>query len=512
MTNPSSKTLLDRDSSWRQRSELESMAELSPELEKEIGRLDKEFWVSSSTLKSIVKQFQKDLKAGLESDRSAIPMNPTWVFGLPSGKEKGTYMAVDLGGTNLRVCKITLHGNSASSPHTLDQEEYKLPEEIKTSSASDLWNHVTDVIATFLSDKGLDKEYTENKAMPLGFTFSYPATQHRIDHGILQTWTKGFDISGVEGEDVVAQLRTKISERKLPVKLVALANDTVGAMIASAYNDRSTIVGAIFGTGCNAAYMQRLVRSPPSIPKLTLQDDEWDVLVHEENEGRDTRIAINCEYGAFGSGADSVLPLTKYDETIDRESPRPGEQGFEKLSAGLYLGEIWRLVMLELYGKGLVFKDQDTTMLKEAYALDTRFLSRIEDDDSHNFQDTRKLFENELSIKVCDEEIETSRRVAELIALRGARLCACGIAAICLNEDLKEGHVAADGSVANKHPKFKKRWASALGEILDWEVEDSEKGPIRLISAEDGSGVGVAVIAAMTVERKKRGMGVGTGK
>ena len=49
--------------------------------------------------------------------------------------------------------------------------------------------------------------------LPLGFTFSYPAIQERIDHGVLKTWTKGFDIGGMEGEDVAAQLKNAIAEK-----------------------------------------------------------------------------------------------------------------------------------------------------------------------------------------------------------------------------------------------------------------------------------------------------------
>ena len=71
------------------------------------------------------------------------------------------------------------------------------------------------------------------------------------------------------------------------------------------------------------------------------------------------------------------------------------------------------------------------------------------------------------------------------------------MAAICRKKGITSGHVAADGSVANKHPKFKERWARALGEILDW-PSDRKKDPIIITSAEDGSGVGAAVIAAMT--------------
>lgn len=524
---PISSADLVASDSWRQRSELEAMADLPPELDSALSALDKQFWVGQDRLKEIVNRFREELKEGLEQYDRNIPMNMSWVLGMPSGKEKGTFLALDLGGTNLRVCKVDLHGDSGSdsAKHSLMQEQYKLPSELKTASADQLWTFIIEKVAKFMADKGLDKEYKneDGNRMQLGFTFSYPATQHRIDHGILQRWTKGFDIDGVEGADVSAQFRKHIEDRKLPVELVCLVNDTVGAMIASAYNDPETIIGAIFGTGCNAAYMQSLIRDPPSIPKLELRDEEWEAL-DEHGGGKEVKMSINCEYGAFDN-EHRVLPKTKFDETVDRESPRPGQQTFEKLSAGLYLGEIFRLVLINLVDEKLFFKDQDVSELRKAYVIDTGFLSQIEDDETPKFKKTRDLFKDTLKLELSDPEIELCRRLAELIAVRGARLCACGIAAICLNEGITSGHVAADGSVANKHPKFKRRWAKALGEILDWEEEKQEtvtggeegkgkggnSGPIQLTSAEDGSGVGVAVIAAMTVERAHEGLRIGMG-
>jgi hexokinase len=54
--------------------------------------------------------------------------------------------------------------------------------------------------------------------IPLGFTFSYPATQNYIDAGILQRWTKGFDIAGVEGHNVVPMFEAALARRvRLPV-------------------------------------------------------------------------------------------------------------------------------------------------------------------------------------------------------------------------------------------------------------------------------------------------------
>lgn len=50
---------------------------------------------------------------GLENrSETKIPMIPSYVSHVPTGEEKGTLIALDLGGTNFRVCSIELHGDS----------------------------------------------------------------------------------------------------------------------------------------------------------------------------------------------------------------------------------------------------------------------------------------------------------------------------------------------------------------------------------------------------------------
>ena len=43
----------------------------------------------------------------------------------------------------------------------------------------------------------------------------------------------------------------------------------------------------------------------------------------------------------------------------------------------------------------------------------------------------------------------------------------------------------------------------ALREILDW--KEGEKDRVSILAAEDGSGVGAALIAALTIKRVKEG-------
>ena len=127
-------------------------------------------------------------------------MNPTWCMGIPDGSEAGTFLALDMGGTNLRACRVTL----LDEPGKFDMAhcKYRIPEELKTGAAKGLWDFAADSLQHFVAEH-CGGEQRHSGPLPLGFTFSYPATQDYIDHGVLQRWTKGFDVQGVEGTDVV---------------------------------------------------------------------------------------------------------------------------------------------------------------------------------------------------------------------------------------------------------------------------------------------------------------------
>ena len=114
-----------------------------------------------------------------------------------------------MGGTNLRVCEVKL----PEDPGEFDilQSKYRFPEELKQGTADELWEYIVDCLQAFI-----DANHTEGRSMktlPLGFTFSYPAHQDYIDPAVLQRWTKGFDIDGVEGHDVFRQFGAALKKR-----------------------------------------------------------------------------------------------------------------------------------------------------------------------------------------------------------------------------------------------------------------------------------------------------------
>src|SRR5271156_5513278 len=184
------------------------MADVPKNLLEEIQNLERLFLVDGAKLKKITDRFVMELEKGLERDGENIPMNPTWVMGFPTGDEQGTFLALDMGGTNLRVCEITLP--EAKGEFDIIQSKYRMPEELKTATAEELWEYIADCLQQFIE---YHHEEEDLATIPLGFTFSYPATQNYIDHGILQRWTKGFDIDGVEGHDVVPQFEAAIKKR-----------------------------------------------------------------------------------------------------------------------------------------------------------------------------------------------------------------------------------------------------------------------------------------------------------
>lgn len=53
--------------------------------------------------------------------------------------------------------------------------------------------------------------------LPLGFTFSFPCAQDQLDVGRLIHWSKGFNASGVVGQDVVKLLKEACDRRGVSV-------------------------------------------------------------------------------------------------------------------------------------------------------------------------------------------------------------------------------------------------------------------------------------------------------
>ncbi|KAG6836185.1 hypothetical protein H0H93_010555 [Arthromyces matolae] len=473
------------------------------------------FTLTPQRMRMIVEAFKDTLELGLEKPKQVVPMIPTYVFGFPTGNEVGDFLALDLGkfsssepgGTNLRVCLVSVQG---SGKFEIVQTKYRLTEEQKQDDGQKLFDFCAECLKTFVDTNFAEEQggtsLKPGETLPLGFTFSYPCSQERIDHGVLIRWTKGFGAPNTEGHDVAEMFRQSLAKYNVPVTLSALINDTTGTLIASHYVNPKTKIAVIFGTGCNAAYMEH-VKDIPKIKDLGIDENadmaincEWVCFISI------TITSIFCdtiEQGAFDSFEHEHLPRTKYDIIVDESSNKPGEQAFEKLISGRYLGEIMRLVICELIDEGVLFLGQNTYKLESPYVFETAFLSLMESDPTEELLMIIGIFSHFFAVETTLAERQFFRALAMLIGRRAARLSACGIAAIVGKMGyLEDGClVGADGSLYNKYPGFADRVHEGLVDIF------GEKGKnITTIHAEDGSGVGSAIIAAMTKARKESGL------
>ncbi|KAG0271463.1 glucokinase, partial [Linnemannia exigua] len=71
---------------------------------KVLTTLAQEFTLSTAQLEQLTVAFIEQMHAGLAGDQKStdLAMIPTFVSGRPDGHERGSYLALDLGGTNLR--------------------------------------------------------------------------------------------------------------------------------------------------------------------------------------------------------------------------------------------------------------------------------------------------------------------------------------------------------------------------------------------------------------------------
>lgn len=448
------------------------------------------FQLSSEKLQSIVDQFRKEFEDGLANYGKDVAMVPSFVTGVPDGTEEGTFLALDLGGTNLRVCEVRLFGEHKFE---MKQQKYKVSDDLKEGQARVLFDYIADSVDAFLTDIGSD--ISSNEPMHLGFTFSFPVEQTAINAGKLLTWTKGFNAKNAIGHDVMALLQDAFDRKHIHVRCSALVNDTVGTLLSRSYQSGPALIGAIFGTGTNGAYIDKT----RTVKKF---GDEKIAQAEKGGEHAGKFMVVNTEWGAFDNGR-TCLPISIFDNKLDRESINPRKQAFEKMVSGMYLGEITRNMLLHLIDSSVLFSGYASKLLNTHYGFDTAFVSKVEAAGPNDDDAVRKAIIEDLEMDqkyVNDSDVEIVRWAVKQVADRACALAATAIAALVLhtgNDKVPEGEedkgvdVGVDGSVAEFLPSFEPRVRKTLETILG---EDGAKR-IKIGLAKDGSGVGAALTA-----------------
>ncbi|KAJ6781652.1 hypothetical protein PWT90_01402 [Aphanocladium album] len=301
-----------------------------------------------------------------------------------------------------------------------------------------LFDFVAQQIACFL-DENPEMDVTDNvesnapapaSFIKLGFTFSFTYDSHSVSHGTMLQWDKGWDIPDAIGRDPCRMLQDAIDRQKLRVRVTALTNDSVGTLMAKAYTSSeasSPLIGAIFGTGTNAAYVEDLSRIE-KLPQLK-----------KKFQSEDSVMVINTEWGAWFDGAPSALPGCTYDAILDRDSPTPGDQLFEKRTSGLYLGELARLAISDMIAcNQLQMTPRLESPLEKPYAISTSFLTMlaasVEESNEAKWKSLKESITNTLNAdNVSTKDAKVLSQLAAAIMRRTAQLAGATIAAVIIH-------------------------------------------------------------------------------
>lgn len=109
-------------------------------------------------------------------------------------------------------------------------------------------------------------------------------------------------------------------------------------------------------------------------------------------------MVIDIEWGAFGDNGSLDFIKTKYDAAVDAHSNHVGSYGsvhtgpirhhcsiffflvkrFEKLFAGHYVGDLGRLIMLDLVQNGVLFTPEAESVLSQWGVFKAGHISAIE--------------------------------------------------------------------------------------------------------------------------------------
>ncbi|MBQ5418894.1 MAG: hexokinase [Selenomonas sp.] len=410
-----------------------------------------EFTVDSEQLHEIAADFRYDLRLGLKDpDLSSLRMLKSYV-GLPTGKETGEYLALDFGGTNLRVLRIKLMGQGKFEILKKVAKPLKVEGVYDYIGAESTAEEMFDFIAA-LVDEAIDGDH--EKKYLLGHTFSFPSEQSNLYDAKLIIWTKEFATPGVEGKVVNDLLKEALHRQGIDnVEPTAVINDTVAVLLAAAYKQPDTYIGSIYATGHNTCYLEPYA------------------------ESADAPMIINMESGGFMK----LIP-NRFDKEFDAASEKPGEQRLEKMVSGRYMGELFGMALAELLGeKG------------KAYGFTSIDMSAIISEADKVAEIVKAKTGHDLTADDCAKVQE----LAGALVIRSARLVTATFVGIIWqlagSDKVQKQHIAIDGSVYEKMPLAKENIMRALSELLG---EDA--AAIDTVLENGGSGLGAAIAAAMS--------------
>ena len=129
--------------------------------------------LESAQLMQMSGRLQEQFTPKLQA--SDICMLPSYNDKLPTGLERGTYLALDVGGSTFRVAVVELTGKqpNAKSMRIVTMKSYKIDNSVRYLQGTAFFDWMADKIEAAIADPQV-KKINGLKSFPMGLAWSFP--------------------------------------------------------------------------------------------------------------------------------------------------------------------------------------------------------------------------------------------------------------------------------------------------------------------------------------------------
>lgn len=142
--------------------------------------------LDTNTLLDLARRFSETYRALAKNSTEHFLTTPVTV--LPTGKERGKFLAIDVGGSNLRVGVVELLGEGETVGHGDHQVEddlstrikrnhdksWPIGDHLKMDQPEDLFRWIGDCMAEVIQEAIDSASLPKDQEVQLGVTFSFP--------------------------------------------------------------------------------------------------------------------------------------------------------------------------------------------------------------------------------------------------------------------------------------------------------------------------------------------------
>ncbi|CAN3364905.1 N-acetylglucosamine kinase 1 [Diutina catenulata] len=277
----------------------------------------------------------------------------------PTGNEQGKFLAIDLGGSTLRVATVVIDPPSgddkevrASRIHNQGERSWIVPNHKKIMNWA-FFQFVGARVKEMLEENGIDLTST----ISTGITWSFPLETTKHNRGRICVVSKGYtigeDIFGRDLKDILEQVMKE--DHGISIDIKAILNDSLAVYAAGLFSDPYMRLAMVLGTGTNMCCALNATSTMPESKKIAgesqiLYNTEFsmfgDTFIGQVTNEYDAM--IHARYADFSP--EVFVPYLKAD-------PRTGMvfQPTEMLTSGRYVPELARLVVHDLVKQKRLF-------------------------------------------------------------------------------------------------------------------------------------------------------------